>query len=141
MEQQLDGIQGKLLDDLSGFEKMLNLQWDVIIFHAAYDFNVEQALQILQTKEKSTPIILLSDIDAKSEKGLNLLQLGVFEIISLTSLDHLAIHLQRAALSRLIRREQQLSLELDKLQQQTPNLGRNDRICCGHFSRRCTCFE
>ena len=123
LEQQLDSIQGKLLDDLSGFEKMLNLQWDVIIFHAAYDFNVEQALQILQTKEKSTPIILLSDIDAKSEKGLNLLQLGVFEIISLTSLDHLAIHLQRAAtLSRLIRREQQLSLELDKLQQQTQTL-------------------
>ncbi|MFU8926378.1 EAL domain-containing protein [Acinetobacter puyangensis] len=123
LEQRLNGVQGKLLDDQKSFEKMLNLHWDVIIFHAAYDFNFEQALTIIQEKNKKLAVILLSDINAKSAKALKILKLGIYDIIDHNNLDHLTLSLYRASIySRLVRRELQLNLEIDKLQQQTQSL-------------------
>lgn len=123
LEQHLQGIQGKLLDDLASFEKMLNLQWDVIIFHTAYDFNIQQAIEVIKQKEKHIPIIVVSDLDCKSDDALALLKLGIFQIVNIKHLDHLALNLHRATIfSRLIRREQQLTVEIDKLQQQTQTL-------------------
>ncbi|MCH4247267.1 MAG: EAL domain-containing protein [Acinetobacter populi] len=123
LEQRLNGVQGKLLDDQKSFEKMLNLQWDVIIFHAAYDFNFEQALSIIYGKNKKIPVILLSDMNSKSSEALKILKLGIYDIIDHTHLDHLTLSLYRASIySRLVRRELQLNLEIDQLQQQTQNL-------------------
>ncbi|OUY08090.1 EAL domain-containing protein [Acinetobacter populi] len=123
LEQHLNGVQGKLLDDQKSFEKMLNLQWDVIIFHAAYDFNFEQALSIIHGKNKKIPVILLSDMNTKSSEALKILKLGIYDIIDHTHLDHLTLSLYRASIySRLVRRELQLNLEIDKLQQQTQSL-------------------
>ncbi len=123
LEQHLQGIQGKLLDDLASFEKMLNLQWDVIIFHTAYDFNIQQAIDVIKQKDKHIPIIVVSDLDCKSDDALALLKLGIFQIVNIAHLDHLALNLHRATIfSRLIRREQQLTVEIDKLQQQTQTL-------------------
>ncbi len=123
LEKQLSGVQGKLLDDLASFEKLLNLQWDVIIFHAAYDFNHEQALEVLKNKGKQTPIILLSNINPKSGEGLKTFQLGIYDIVSSLNLDYLSLTFKRASqLSRLIHREHQLSSEINQLQQQTQTL-------------------
>lgn len=114
---------GKLLDDLSSFEKMLNLQWDVILFKNAYDFDHEKALELIEAKHKVTPVILLKDQNDESIPVKKAYQAGVFDIIAADDLDQLAVSIARAtAYSRLSRKEHQLSQEIDKLQQQTQSL-------------------
>ncbi|WP_374295309.1 EAL domain-containing protein [Acinetobacter sp.] len=116
-------VNGKLLDDLSNFDKMLNLQWDVILFKNAYDFDYEKALEIIESKNKVTPIILLTDDSTESAHTNKAYQKGIFDIVNTTDLEQLAVSIARAtAFSRLLRKETQLSKEIDKLQQQTQTL-------------------
>jgi EAL domain-containing protein (putative c-di-GMP-specific phosphodiesterase class I)/PAS domain-containing protein len=116
-------IQAKLIDDLHSFEKLINLQWDVIIFHSAYDLNYEQTLKILNDKDKNIPLILLSSIDVRSADALNIYKLGVFSILDPDKHDYIALMLIRAAaLSRTLRQKQKLALEVDQLQQQSQSL-------------------
>lgn len=116
-------VNGKLLDDLSSFEKMLNLQWDVVLFKNAYDFDYEKALEVIDSKNKVTPIILLTDDSTESTHTNKAYQKGIFDIVRTVDLEQLAVSIARAtAFSRLLRKETQLSKEIDKLQQQTQTL-------------------
>lgn len=123
LEQQQYNVQGKLLDDLNSFDKLLNLQWDMIVFHHAYDFNYTQALKQIKQKGKSTPVVLLSDIDPKSSEAITAYKAGIYDIASANHLEYLTLSICRAALyNRLQRKEKQLTQEIDKLQQQTQTL-------------------
>ncbi|KAA8735511.1 EAL domain-containing protein [Acinetobacter qingfengensis] len=118
--------QGKLLDDLSSFEKMINLQWDAIVFHHAYDFSYEQAIKMLREKQKNVPVLLLSTIDVRSPEALDVYKLGVFSILHPENYDYISIMLVRAAVfTRILRQKQKLSDEVDKLQQQSQSLVKN----------------
>ena len=115
--------QGKLLDDLSSFEKALNLQWDAIIFNNAYDFDYKKALEIIEHKGKAIPLILLSDLDSNAPEILEAYQLGTYVVTSPTQYHFLTLNLYRASVyTKLVRREHQLNLELDQLQQHTQTL-------------------
>lgn len=123
LEKYTKPVNGKLLDDLNNFEKMLNLQWDVIVFHAAFDFDYLKATAMLKDSGSKIPIILLSDIAPHSNEGLKAFDAGIADIVPPHHLDLIKIKICQAfQFSRLIRREQQLALEVDQLQQQTQNL-------------------
>lgn len=122
-EKTIGSLQGKLLDDFASFENALNLQWDVIVFNGAYDFDYQKALTLLKEKHKTIPVILLSDSTETSSTSLDILKSGIFDIQSIHAIDHLIFSICRAvSLKRLLRREQQLEIEIDKLQQQTQHL-------------------
>ena len=115
--------QGKLLDDLGSFEKALNLQWDAIIFNNAYDFDYKKTLDIIESKGKNIPLILLSDLDAHSPEILEAYQLGTYVVSAATQYHFLTLNLYRASVyTKLVRREHQLNIELDQLQQHTQTL-------------------
>lgn len=123
LEEQHYTAQGKLLDDVASFEKALNLQWDAIIFNNAYDFDYKKALTLIEDKGKATPLILLSDLDPTYPDILEAYQLGTYVVCSAINYDYLTLCIYRASVhTRLVRRENQLSLEIDNLQQQTQTL-------------------
>lgn len=123
LQDQVTTVHGKLLDDQVNFEKMLNLQWDVIIYHAAYDFDYHQALTLLKQKNKTIPFIWISEIERHSSQGVKALEQGVTDIIAPHHVDLMILRIvQGLKYSRLIRREQQLTLENDQLQSQTQSL-------------------
>lgn len=115
---------GKLLDDLASFEKMLNLNWDVILYQNAYDFDFDRALEFIESKGKTIPVILLSNEIQQNPTELNkAYQKGIFDIVNPQDLQQLTVSLARATTySRLVRKEIQLTQEIDQLQQQTQNL-------------------
>lgn len=123
LESQNHKAMGKLLDDYSNFEKMLNLQWDVIIFSNAYDFDYKKLIATLNEKGKKIPVILLQEQATEQKDYMQALESGVYDLINSRHTSHLSLVIQRAsALSRLIKRENQLSIEVDQLQQQTQTL-------------------
>lgn len=123
LESQNHKAMGKLLDDYSNFEKMLNLQWDVIIFSNAYDFDYKKLIATLNEKGKKIPVILLQEQATEQKDYMQALEAGAYDLINPRHISHLSLVIQRAsALSRLIKRENQLSIEVDQLQQQTQTL-------------------
>ena len=123
IEKYTKPVNGKLLDDLNNFEKMLNLQWDVIVFHAAFDFDYLKAIALVKATQRKIPMLLLSEMAPHSKEGLKAFDAGIDDIIHPHHLDLIKIRICQAfRFSRLMRREQQLSLEVDQLQQQTQNL-------------------
>lgn len=123
LEEQHYTAQGKLLDDINSFEKALNLQWDAVIFNNAYDFDYKKAIDLIDLKSKTIPLILLSDLDASYPEILEAYQLGVYVVASPINYSFLTLNIYRASVyTRLVRRETQLSVEIDQLQQQTQSL-------------------
>lgn len=123
LESQNHKAMGKLLDDYSNFEKMLNLQWDVIVFNNAYDFDYKKLIATLNEKGKKIPVILLQEQVTEQKDYMQALEAGAYDLINPRHISHLSLVIQRAsALSRLIKRENQLSIEVDQLQQQTQTL-------------------
>lgn len=123
LEEQHYTAQGKLLDDISSFEKALNLQWDAVIFNNAYDFDYKKAIDLIDSRGKTIPLILLSDLDASYPEIIEAYQLGVYVVASPINYSFLTLNIYRASVyTRLVRRESQLSVEIDQLQQHTQSL-------------------
>ncbi|MFB2578740.1 MULTISPECIES: EAL domain-containing protein [unclassified Acinetobacter] len=123
LQKQNHKAMGKLLDDFASFDKMLNLQWDVIVFSNAYDFDHQKALSTLNEKGKKIPVIVLTDKQPDSDDSAKLFKSGAYDVVNPAHIHHLSLTVLRAtALSRLMKREHQLSVEIDQLQQQTQTL-------------------
>ena len=118
--------QGKLIDDLSSFEKLINLTWDAVIYHNAYDINYKKVLSLLKLKQKHIPVILLTDIDVHSKEALNIYKLDVFSILEPNKYDFISVMLIRAAIfARNLRQKEKLANEVENLQKQSESLVKN----------------
>lgn len=123
LQKQFRTVQARLLDDLATFEKLLNLHWDVIVYHAAYDFDYLKAIRLIHEKNRSTPLLLLASTDPSSQLGLKILNAGISDIIPADRPELILHRLQQALrFSRLESRANQLDLEVQQLQHQTQSL-------------------
>ena len=84
--QQEHQIQATLLDDLNGFEKQLNLSWDMVIFGKAYDLKIEQTLSLIRaSNQPSLPVLLLEPEDYNAEQYQSYIHKGIYDVLNLNS--------------------------------------------------------
>ncbi|QCO21720.1 EAL domain-containing protein [Acinetobacter cumulans] len=117
-------VEAVLLDDLQGFEKQLNLNWDLIIFGRAYDLKYEQALSLIRlSKQPNLPILLLKPDDYQADQYPAYVHKGIYDILNLDYPDRFYLGLIRAlSFSRLMQTQQQLLNELETAQSQAQSL-------------------
>ena len=120
-EHQVNAV---LLDDLHGFEKQLNLNWDVIIFGRAYDLKYEQALSLIRlSHQPNLPMILLKPDEYQADQYPTYIHKGIYDILNLEYQDRFYIGLVRAlSFSRLMQTQKQLTNELETAQSQAQSL-------------------
>ena len=117
-------VEAVLLDDLHGFEKQLNLNWDLVIFGRAYDLKYEQALSLIRlSKQPNLPMILLKPDDYQAEQYPAYIHKGIYDILNLEYQDRFYLGLVRAlSFSRLMQTQTQLMDELETAQTQAQSL-------------------
>lgn len=122
--QQDHQVQATLLDDLTAFEKQLNLTWDIVIFGRAYDLKVEQTLSLIQASHQpSLPILLLEPEDYSSDQFQNYIHKGIYDVLNLKAPERFYISIIRAlSFSRLVQAEHRLLDELETAQTQAQSL-------------------
>lgn len=114
-------VHATLLDDLSLFEKQLNLKWDLVIFGRAYDLKLEQALTLIHhSNQPDLPLLLLKADDFQDDQYTALVRKGIYDAVDLNQPEDFYFILLRAlAFSRLHQTQQQLLDELETLQVHT----------------------
>ena len=114
-------VHATLLDDLSLFEKQLNLKWDLVIFGRAYDLKLEQALTLIHhSQQPDLPLLLLKEDDFQQDQYTALVRKGIYDAVQLDQAEDFYLILLRAlAFSRLHQTQQQLLDELETLQVHT----------------------
>ncbi len=117
-------VYAVLLDDLSGFEKQLNFEWDLVIFARAYDLKIQQAISLIQASyQPSLPLMMIRPEGYQANDYLSYIQRGVYELVDLDHLHFFYIAASRAiAYSRLLQNERRLGNELQLAQNHASNL-------------------
>ena len=113
-------VQATLLDDLSSFEKQLNLKWDLVIFGRAYDLKYEQALTLIHhSNQADIPLLLLKPDGYTDEQYSTFIRKGVYDVLSLEHEEDFYLCLLRAlSFSRLSQTQYQLMEQLETAQSQ-----------------------
>jgi EAL domain-containing protein (putative c-di-GMP-specific phosphodiesterase class I)/PAS domain-containing protein len=113
-------VQATLLDDLSSFEKQLNLKWDLVIFGRAYDLKYEQALTLIHhSNQADIPLLLLKPDDYMDEQYSTFIRKGVYDVLSPDHAEDFYLCLLRAlSYSRLSQTQHQLMEQLETAQSQ-----------------------
>lgn len=124
LQEQSLQVNALLLDDISGFEKQLAIQWDLIIFGRAYDLKLEQAFTIIQNSiQPDIPVLMLRGEDYHPDQYSQYLNKGVFDILNLDFVASTYMMLVRAlSYSRSMQMATRLNEELETMQQQAQNL-------------------
>ncbi len=114
-------VHATLLDDISAFEKQINLTWDLVLFGKAYDLAIDQAIALIRaSKQPNLPVLLLQPADYQWSEYTSYINKGIYDIVHLDYPQRFYYGVMRTlSFSRLQQAQKLLENELENAHTQT----------------------